>query len=65
MTALVAIAVTIPLAAGTFNLAVGTEVGLAAILSAWLLETAHARRRRNRRAHDRRRLRDRVDLAAR
>jgi ribose transport system permease protein len=41
LTALVAIAVTIPLAAGTFNLAVGTEVGMAAILSAWLLEKAH------------------------
>ena len=41
VTALVAIAVTIPLAAGTFNLAVGTEAGLAAILSAWLLEKAH------------------------
>ncbi len=38
LTALVAIAVTIPLAAGVFNLAVGTEVGTAAILSAWLLE---------------------------
>jgi ribose transport system permease protein len=38
LTALVAIAVTIPLSAGTFNLAVGTEVGMAAILSAWLLE---------------------------
>jgi ribose transport system permease protein len=38
LTALVAIAVTIPLAAGTFNLAVGTEVGMAAILAAWLLE---------------------------
>jgi ribose transport system permease protein len=40
LTALVAIAVTIPLSAGTFNLAVGAEVGMAAILSAWLLETA-------------------------
>ncbi len=40
LTALVAIAVTIPLAAGVFNLAVGTEVGMAAILSAWLLERA-------------------------
>jgi ribose transport system permease protein len=37
----VAIAVTIPLAAGVFNLAVGTEVGMAAILSAWLLEKQH------------------------
>jgi ribose transport system permease protein len=41
LTALVAIAVTIPLAAGTFNLAVGTEVGMAAILSASLLEKQH------------------------
>jgi ribose transport system permease protein len=41
LTALVAIAVTIPLASGTFNLAVGTEVGMAAILSAWLLEKQH------------------------
>lgn len=41
LTALVAIAVTVPLSAGTFNLAVGTEVGMAAILSAWLLEKAH------------------------
>jgi ribose transport system permease protein len=41
LTALVAIAVTIPLSAGTFNLAVGTEVGMAAILSAWLLEKQH------------------------
>jgi ribose transport system permease protein len=41
LTALVAIAVTIPLAAGTFNLAVGTEVGMAAIVSAWLLESFH------------------------
>jgi ribose transport system permease protein len=38
LTALVAIAVTIPLSAGVFNLAVGTEVGMAAILAAWLLE---------------------------
>jgi ribose transport system permease protein len=38
---LVAIAVTIPLAAGVFNLAVGTEVGMAAILSAWLLQKQH------------------------
>jgi ribose transport system permease protein len=41
LTALVAIAVTIPLAAGVFNLAVGTEVGMAAILSAWLLQRQH------------------------
>jgi ribose transport system permease protein len=38
LTALVAIAVTIPLSAGVFNLAVGTEVGMAAILSAWFIE---------------------------
>jgi ribose transport system permease protein len=41
LTALVAIAVTIPLSAGIFNLAVGTEVGMAAIMSAWLLEKQH------------------------
>jgi ribose transport system permease protein len=41
LTALVAIAVTIPLAAGVFNLAVGTEVGMAAILSAWLIQKQH------------------------
>jgi ribose transport system permease protein len=41
LTALVAIAVTIPLSAGVFNLAVGTEVGMAAILSAWLIEKQH------------------------
>jgi ribose transport system permease protein len=41
LTALVAIAVTIPLSAGAFNLAVGTEVGMAAILGAWLLEKQH------------------------
>ena len=41
LTALVAIAVTIPLSAGVFDLAVGTEVGMAAILSAWLLEQQH------------------------
>jgi ribose transport system permease protein len=41
LTALVAIAVTIPLSAGVFNLAVGTEVGMAAIMSAWLLQKQH------------------------
>jgi ribose transport system permease protein len=41
LTALVAIAVTIPLSAGVFNLAVGTEVGMAAILAAWLIEKQH------------------------
>lgn len=41
LTALVAIAVTIPLSAGVFDLAVGTEVGMAAILAAWLLEKQH------------------------
>jgi ribose transport system permease protein len=41
LTALVAIAVTVPLSAGVFNLAVGTEVGMAAILSAWLIEKQH------------------------
>jgi ribose transport system permease protein len=41
LTALVAIAVTIPLSAGVFNLAVGTEVGMAAILSAWFIEKQH------------------------
>jgi ribose transport system permease protein len=41
LTALVSIAVTIPLAAGVFNLAVGAEVGMAAILSAWLIEKQH------------------------
>jgi ribose transport system permease protein len=37
LTALAAIALTIPLAAGIFNLAVGTEVGMGGILVAWLL----------------------------
>ena len=41
ITALTAIALTIPLAAGTFNLAIGTQVGLGTILSAWLLSSAH------------------------
>jgi ribose transport system permease protein len=38
LTALVAVALTIPLAAGVFNLAIGTEVGIAGILVAWLLQ---------------------------
>ncbi len=37
LTALVAVALVIPLAAGSFNLAIGTEVGMGAILVAWLL----------------------------
>lgn len=37
LTALAAIALTIPLAAGIFNLAVGTEIGMGGILVAWLL----------------------------
>ena len=41
ITALCAVALTIPLAAGTFNLAVGTQVGIGSILSAWLLTHAH------------------------
>jgi ribose transport system permease protein len=37
LTALAALALVIPLAAGTFNLAVGAEVGFGAILVAWLI----------------------------
>lgn len=37
ITALVAIGLVIPLAAGAFNLAIGAQVGLAGILVAWLL----------------------------
>jgi ribose transport system permease protein len=37
VTALVAVALVIPLSAGSFNLAVGAEVGMGSILSAWLL----------------------------
>jgi ribose transport system permease protein len=37
ITAIVAIGLVVPLAAGLFNLAVGTEVGMGAILVAWLL----------------------------
>lgn len=39
ITALVAIALVIPLAAGVFNLAIGAEVGMGGILVAWLLGT--------------------------
>jgi ribose transport system permease protein len=38
ITALIAVGLVIPLAAGAFNLAVGAEVGFAAILVAWLLQ---------------------------
>ena len=37
ITCLVALALVVPLASGVFDLAVGSEVGLGAILSAWLL----------------------------
>jgi ribose transport system permease protein len=37
LTAFVAIALVIPLAAGGFDLAIGTEVGMGAIVSAWLI----------------------------
>ncbi len=37
ITALAAVGLTIPLAAGTFNLALGTQVGIGSILAAWLL----------------------------
>jgi ribose transport system permease protein len=37
LTAMVAMAVVLPLSAGVFNLAIGTEVGFGAILVAWLL----------------------------
>jgi ribose transport system permease protein len=40
VTALVAVALVVPLAAGAFNLAVGAEVGFGAILVAWLLSSA-------------------------
>ena len=39
ITALVAIGLVVPLAAGAFNLAVGAEVGFGAILVAWLLSS--------------------------
>lgn len=38
--ALVAVGLVLPLAAGVFDLAVGAEVGLGAVLVAWLLENA-------------------------
>jgi ribose transport system permease protein len=37
LTALVAVALVIPLSAGAFDLAIGAEVGMGSILSAWLL----------------------------
>lgn len=37
LTALVAVGLVVPLASGSFNLAVGTEVGMSGILVAWLL----------------------------
>jgi ribose transport system permease protein len=37
VTALVAVALVIPLSAGAFDLAIGAEVGMGSILSAWLL----------------------------
>jgi ribose transport system permease protein len=42
LTALAAIALVIPLAAGAFNLAVGAEVGFGAILVAWLISKGMA-----------------------
>jgi ribose transport system permease protein len=39
ITALVAVGLVIPLAAGSFNLAIGAEVGVGAIVVAWLLST--------------------------
>ena len=41
LTAIVAIALVLPLAAGSFNLAIGTEVGMGAVLVAWLIELRH------------------------
>src|ERR1700761_1080548 len=41
VTVIAAIGLTIPLAAGAIDLAVGTEVGLGAILVAWLLVSQH------------------------
>jgi ribose transport system permease protein len=41
LTALVAIGLVIPLASGSFNLAIGTEVGMGGVLVAWLLVTEH------------------------
>jgi ribose transport system permease protein len=42
VTALVAVGLVLAVSSGSFNLAVGTEVGLGAILSAWLLTTVGA-----------------------
>lgn len=39
ITAMVAVALVIPVAAGAFDLAIGTEVGLGGILAAWLLSS--------------------------
>jgi ribose transport system permease protein len=39
LTAMVAVALVIPVAAGAFDLAIGTEVGLGGILAAWLLSS--------------------------
>ncbi len=39
ITALVSVGLVIPLAAGTFNLAIGAQVGIGSILSAWLLSS--------------------------
>lgn len=41
LTAMVALGAMIPLAAGVFDLAIGTEVGFAGILAAWLLVNHH------------------------
>lgn len=41
LTALTAVGVSLPLAAGVFDLAVGAEIGLGAILVAWLLSEHH------------------------
>ena len=42
ITCLAAVGLIVPIAAGVVDLAVGTEVGLGAILVAWLLATVHA-----------------------
>ena len=41
LTALVAVGLIIPLSAGAFNLAIGSEVGMGAIVVAWLLSKHH------------------------
>jgi ribose transport system permease protein len=41
LNALVAVGLILPLSAGAFNLAIGTEVGMGAILIAWLIELRH------------------------